>query len=294
MTARPYTPSGLTDAGGHPKAPHELVEYSSTIFDTSLDDADRKHTVTVIGRDFVPPPDQERARKMADYAVRLMRSKGDHLALMRKHIASLDLSLPRLVRLNRFARSNVLPYFKCAPDAGIKEPGITWGEWRAASQLVHRAALSILLDVPARNASDAMVLAELVREALEAPEKAQQRRVAKRLARYFSLMLASVYRLSGPQQFVGTVQNDMMEPGYMKGTRIIYQRCRGELVPGVDYIFRSRGNDIEMIRRFSHLTPTGRWSVEIFKGPDGRPSRQNLEPSSWRPAYRILRHVNGA
>jgi hypothetical protein len=39
----------------------------------------------------------------------------------------------------------------------------------------------MLLDVPARNASDAMVIAELVRDALVPPEKAQQRRVAKRL-----------------------------------------------------------------------------------------------------------------
>jgi hypothetical protein len=66
------------------------------------------------------------------------------------------------------------------------------------------------------------------------------------------------------------------------------QETCGEPVPGVDYIFRSRRNDIEMIRRFSHVTPTGLWSVEVFKGPDGRPGGQCLEPSSWRPGLPYL------
>src|SRR6266851_2427326 len=167
-----------------PKSSHELVEYCSTIFDTSLDDADRTHT-DLPGGQIKTPPDQERARKMADYAVRLMRSKGDHLAMMRKHIASLGLTLPRLMRLNRFARSNALPCYGNSDKT------------RAGALLVHRAALSMLLDVPARNASDAMALAEMVRDALAAPEKAQQRRVAMRLARYFTLMLANVYRYGG-------------------------------------------------------------------------------------------------
>jgi hypothetical protein len=38
-------------------------------------------------------------------------------------------------------------------------------------------------------------------------------------------MLAHVYRYSGPEQFVRTVDTDMMEPGYTKGSRIVYQRC---------------------------------------------------------------------
>jgi hypothetical protein len=90
-----------------PKASYELVEYCSTIFDTSLDDADRTHT-DLPGGGMILPPDQERARKVADCAVLIMLSKGDHLAKMRKHIASLGLTLPRLMRLNRFARSNAM------------------------------------------------------------------------------------------------------------------------------------------------------------------------------------------
>jgi hypothetical protein len=263
-----------------PKSSHELVEYCSTIFDTSLDDADRTHTDRP-GGGIISPPDQERARKMANYAVRLMRSKGDHLAKMRKHIASLGLTLPRLARLNRFACSNAMP------DYGNSD------KTRAGALLVHRAALSMLLDVPARNASDAMALAEMVRNALAPPEKAQQRRVAKRLARYFTLMLANVYRYSGPVQYTGIVRTDQMEPGYKQGSRIVYQRC-GDLVPGVDYIFRARGrNGTEMIRRFSHVTPTGLWSVETLKGDNGKVGTQRLEPWYWRPAYRILRHANG-
>jgi hypothetical protein len=65
-------------------------------------------------------------------------------------------------------------------------------------------------------------------------------------------------------------------------------------VPGVDYIFRSRRNRSEMLRRFSHVTPAGLWSVELFRGPDGKPCRQCLEPATWWPAYRILRHAHGA
>jgi len=183
-----------------PKSSHELVEYCSTIFDTSLDDADRTHT-DLPGGQIKTPPDQERARKMADYAVRLMRSKGDHLAMMRKHIASLGLTLPRLMRLNRFARSNALPCYGNSDKT------------RAGALLVHRAALSMLLDVPARNASDAMALAEMVRDALAAPEKAQQRRVAMRLARYFTLMLANVYRYGG-----GAIRPD--SPYRHDGTRL--------------------------------------------------------------------------
>jgi hypothetical protein len=44
---------------------------------------------------------------------------------------------------------------------------------------------------------------------------------------------------------------------------------------------------------FRALSMTGLWSVEVFKGPGGKPGGQYLEPSSWRPAYRILRHLNG-
>jgi hypothetical protein len=116
----------------------------------------------------------------------------------------------------------------------------------------------MLLDVPARTTSDAMVIAELVREALDLPEKAQGRRVAKRLARYFSLMLMTdASRISGPQQYVCTVSTDQMEPGYEKGSRIIYERCGGELVLGVDYIFRSERRRNDTARWKNSRAPSG-------------------------------------
>jgi hypothetical protein len=44
----------------------------------------------------------------------------------------------------------------------------------------------------------------------------------------------------------------------------------------------------------SHVTPTGRWAVEVFKGaPDGKLVTQYFEPAQWRPVYRILRHHRG-
>jgi hypothetical protein len=90
MTARTYIPAGLTHPDGHPKAPHELVEYSSTVFDTSLDDADRRFNSLAKGD--CAPLEQIRARTVADAVVAIMRSKGDHLAKTRKHIVSLGLT----------------------------------------------------------------------------------------------------------------------------------------------------------------------------------------------------------
>jgi hypothetical protein len=289
----PYMPQGLTDADGHPKAPHHLIEYSSTIFDTSLDDADREFD-RLAG---ATPPDQIRARQVADDALAIMRGKGDHFAKVRKHIASLGLTLPRLARLNRFARSNAMPYFRCAPDADSKEPGITWGEWRAASGLVHRAALSMLLDVPARNCSDAMVIAELVRDALDPPAQAQRRKVAKRLAYYFTAMLDGQQILGGPKQQAWSFgSSDYMAPAFPAGSKAVIEYHHGKLVPGGYYIFRFRTRyrrgqrPIYAVRRLSHITPTGRWAVEIFKGEDGKPSLDYFSSKHWRPFYRIVRH----
>jgi hypothetical protein len=128
----PYKPAGLDRGDGHYKAPDQLVEYSPTIFDTSLDDADR---------DFRPllensmPPDQQRARDVATDVTRIMQSKGNLAEMVRQHVEGLGLTLPRLYRLNRFARNNAVSGHKLAGQEGIPV-----GEWKIASRLVHRAA----------------------------------------------------------------------------------------------------------------------------------------------------------
>ena len=181
----PYVP--LVDRGdGHYKRLDQLVEYSPTIFDTSLDDADRE----AVSLENPMPPDQQRARDVATDVAGIMRAtKGNRYArarLVQQHIEGLGLTLPRLYRLNRFARSNAVSTYKLVGQEG------DIAEWRAASRLVHRAALSILLDVPAQNRHDAIQLAGLVADALDPPPKVQRRRVAKQLARYFAAMLDGI------------------------------------------------------------------------------------------------------
>jgi hypothetical protein len=281
---RPYKPAGLDRGDGQYKAPHELVEYSSTIFDTSLDDADR---------DFRPllenstPPDQVRAREVAFDVVRIVRSKGDHLALARRHIEGLGLTLPRLYRLNRFARSNAVSNHKVATDQDI-----TPAEWRAASRLVHRAALSILLDVPAQNRHDAYQLADLVANALEPLPMAQRRRVAKRLAGYFVAMLDGKRVLDAPKQWIWGFGDDSMAPAFPAGSNALYERHKGEPVAGGYYIFHGRAGSppTQIVRRYLGTTPTGRFVVELFKDATGKPHRAHLDPKQWHAYYRIVRH----
>jgi hypothetical protein len=90
-----------------PKTCYELVEHCVTRFDTSVDGADREHLHKPDGA-VITPPDQVRARKAAAYALRLLRSKGDHIAKMREHIAGMALTLPRLARLAMFVRNYTL------------------------------------------------------------------------------------------------------------------------------------------------------------------------------------------
>jgi hypothetical protein len=158
---RPLRACWLDRGDGQYKAPHQLVEYSPTIFDTSMDDDDREHRP-----DAADPmaPDQQRARDVASDVVQIMRTtKGSNCVLarrVRQHVEGLGLTLPRLHRLNRFARNNAV-----SPCRVVGQEGDV-GLWRGASRLVHHAALSILLDVPAQNSNDAIELAAMVAAAL--------------------------------------------------------------------------------------------------------------------------------
>ena len=286
---RPYKPAGLDRGDGQYKAPHELVEYSTTIFDTSLDDDDRDYRPLAAIKG---APDQLRARDVATDVARIMQAtKGNPRALpglVRQHIEGLGLTLPRLYRLNRFARSNAVSTYRLVGQEGDV------GEWRAASRLVHRAALSILLDVPAQNRHDAHQLAGLVADALDAPPIAQRRRVAKRLARYFAAMLDGQhvrFDASKPQ-WVWAFTDDGMAPAFPAGTRALYERHKGDLVAGGYYIFHTRrpGKPTQLVRRYLHTTPTGRIAVEMFKDATGKPYRAFLDPKQWHAYYRIVRH----
>jgi hypothetical protein len=164
-------------------------------------------------------------------------------------------------RLNRFARNNAVCSRKLS---GQEAP---WGVARSL-RLVHRAALSILLDVPAQNRHDAIQLAGLVADAFDPPPLAQRRCVAKRLARYFGAMLDGKYVLDAPRQWVWIVADDSMAPAFPAGSNALYERHKGELVAGRSYIFHTRrsGKPIQLVRRYLHTTPTGRIALEMFKG----------------------------
>jgi hypothetical protein len=71
---------------------------------TSLDDADRAFRPTLENS---MPLDQQRARDVATDVARIMRAKGNLAELVRQHIEGLGLTLPRLYRLNRFARNTL-------------------------------------------------------------------------------------------------------------------------------------------------------------------------------------------
>jgi hypothetical protein len=84
---------------------------------------------------------------------------------------------------------------------------------QAAWWLIHTAATQVLLDVvQAYNPSDALALVNIAAMALNPPEPAQQRKVARRLARYFKALLAGSYRLGGPKTWTTTIQTDQMVP----------------------------------------------------------------------------------
>jgi hypothetical protein len=289
----PYKPAGLDRGDGQYKAPHQLIEYSQTVFDTSLDDADRDFRPLDENRS---PPDQQRALMVAFDVARIIRSRDTKALatfdLVRKHVAALDLTLPRLFRLNRFARNNAVRDSWYKADIECAAQGATFAEWREASRLVHRAALAILLDVPAQNRADAIELASLVREALEPPVPAQRRQVAKRLARYFAEMLDGQYILDAPTRWVWGFGDDSMAPAFPAGTNALYERQKGELVSGGYYIFRTRrlGKPTQLVRRYLHTTPTGLLAVEMFKDATGKPHRAYFDPKYWRPYYRIVRH----
>jgi hypothetical protein len=280
---RPYIPAGLDRGDGQYKAPHELVEYSTTIFDTSLDDADRK---------FQSPenpmrPDQQRARDVATAVARMMQTKGNLAELVRQHSEGLGLTLPRLYRLNMFARNNAVSGHKL-----IGQDGIPLSEWKVASRLVHRAALSILLDVSAQNSHDAIQLAGLMAAALDPPPLAQRRRVAKRLAGYFASMLDGKHILDAPKRWVMAFANDSMGPAFPAGSNALYERHKGEPVAGGYYIFHGRAGSppTQIVRRYLGTTPTGRFVVELFKDATGKPHRAFLDPKQWHAYYRIVRH----
>jgi hypothetical protein len=201
------------------------------------------------------------------------------------------LSLPRLYPLNRFAHKNAIHVPITGLAAECEAQGTTAGQWRVASRLVHRAALSILLDVPAQNRHDAIQLAGLVADALDPLPQAQRRRVAKQLARYIGAMLDGRYTLDAPKQWVRGFGDDGMAPTFPAGSNAPIERHKGELVAGGYYIFHTRrpGKLIQLVRRSAHHADRP-MAVELFKDATGKPHRAHFAPDQWHAYYRIVRH----
>lgn len=77
---------------------------------------------------------------------------------VREHIAGLALPLYRVARLNELACSERWPTGPMGPPEPASKPmrgyGCTHGQWRDAAFLVHRAALSLMLDVRPQSYAD--------------------------------------------------------------------------------------------------------------------------------------------
>jgi hypothetical protein len=77
---------------------------------------------------------------------------------------------------------------------------------------------------------------------------------------------------------------------------LVIERHKGKLIPGAYYVFRFRGYccvgsvPAEVVRRYLHTTPTGRWAVEMFNDAEGNAHRSYKDPKYWQPYYRIVRH----
>jgi|HubBroStandDraft_6_1064221.scaffolds.fasta_scaffold27961_3 hypothetical protein len=73
-----------------------------------------------------------------------------------------------------------------------------------------------------------------------------------------------------------------MAPAFPAGSKAVIEYHHGKLVPGGYYIFRFRSDGgVNTVRRFSHITLTGRWAVEMFKGENGIPSLDYFDPKYW-------------
>jgi hypothetical protein len=79
----------------------------------------------------------------------------------------------------------------------MKDRGCTRLQWRTAAAVVQRVAMNMLLNVPARGVADVEKLAQWALYYGDKLPKAQQRRLAQRLARYFSVALAGDQRMGG-------------------------------------------------------------------------------------------------
>jgi hypothetical protein len=64
-------------------------------------------------------PDQKRARDVATDVAWMMQTKGNLAELVRQHIEGLGLTLPRLYRLNMFARNNAVSGHKLVGQEGV-------------------------------------------------------------------------------------------------------------------------------------------------------------------------------
>jgi len=76
-----------------------------------------------------------------------------------------------------------------------------------------------------------------------------------------------------------------MAPAFMECDQAVIEPHRGKPIPGAYYIFRFRSrhrSKYQIVRRLSHITPTGRWAMENFTGGnDGGVSVGYYSPKHW-------------
>lgn len=116
---------------------------------------------------------------------------------MREYIAGLSLPMHRLVRLNDLACSERWPTEAWGPPKPACAPmpgnGCTYGQWREAAFLVHRAALSLLLDAQPASYSDVHDQIRMLFYATPISlEDGQRRKLSRRMAEHVGRLVAGL------------------------------------------------------------------------------------------------------
>ena len=255
-----------------PKLPWELVEYSVSSFETSLDKVDREapwqdgvgHTGS--------SPELQRLDDLLPLVVAIL-GKRDAAARVRRMITAMGLSLPRLERL----RSCSVP--RWADRLEDRE--------RKAYALINQVSSEMLLEVKPKNGADLKYLMALAM-ATELP-KSRQRALLERFTRGLCKAMAGE-PIDGRWLGVLETATSDMAPHYPEGSKFVVSRVKRsrDVVLGRDYCFEGTKHFTYLPLTLARLKGVTRreWQVEFLAKPGEIIS---LRRYLWRVAYAVER-----
>ncbi|MPZ33032.1 MAG: hypothetical protein GEV13_18915 [Rhodospirillales bacterium] len=270
--------SAVSEHSLRPKPPCELVEYSASLFDTSLDDTDRKAP----WRDGVghtgSSPELQRLYDLLPRVVAIL-GKRDAANRVRRMIEAMGLSLPRLERLR-----------SCLSSAP-RWPGKTEDHERKAYKLIQQASSEMLLSVKPGNTSDLLYLIRLA-ASTDLP-KARRRALLATCTRGLRRAMANK-PIDGRPLGVLEIVSNHMAPHYPAGSKVVVSHVKRtcDVVIGRDYGFVGRKHYSYEPLTLARLTGATRraWLVEFLSEPGKITS---LPRYVWRPAYAVERGMHG-